>query len=324
MNPWDVDGHLIKCKYYAERARIETPTGAFYPMWLSFVQEHLCRAAINKVNPLLGVDLKNEAAILSVTGYGNSSSYKTAEISTIHKRLITIYPELAEGDKLKIFVSMREMRNGEIHSAIPTFNNMESTWLAQFYLACQSVLSIMGKPLDAIFSADESSAATDMIFGLNDKFAGKIKKLIADHKRAFDSLPSSDQLSKSDDAEKFVRIELRFFNPIMKKTSDLNSLTYPDKKTAKCPSCNSLILVHGRIIFRGNPTMEDGEFTSLVTVLPNHLDCPACGLKLDNNASLLVAGLGEQYTVYQEETFSDHVDDYDEDLAYEIYRESRL
>lgn len=309
MTPWDVERHLDKCKDYLERAQRDTHTDSFYPMWLSFVQEHLLRAAINKANPVLGADPKYDGALLAAAGYGSQSNYRTIEMNSVHKRLLSIYPNLADAEKTKIFSVMREMRNAETHSASSGFS-LEEGWIVKFYAACQAVLKAIGEDLERIFSADEANAAREMIESLESSIVSSVNKEIAARRKAFKALPPADQTSQLQTAEMAVNARLI--------TSKI-----PEIEVKQCPSCGAKVIVQGRIIAEGFPTVEDGDFTTRVTVLPIRMDCPSCSLKLSKNSELVIAGLGNQYTALRSEDFDEFIDHYDPDLDYDRWREDR-
>lgn len=309
MTPWNFELHLDKCKDYLERAQRDTHKDSFYPMWLSFVQEHLLRAAINKANPVLGADPKNENALLAAAGYGNQALYRTIDINSVHKRVLSIYPSLADTEKTKIFSVMREMRNAETHNASSGFS-LEEGWLVKFYAACQAVLKAIGEDLERIFSADEATAAREMIESLEESIVSLVNKEMAARRKAFNSLTPADQISHLRVADMAMNARLR--------TSQT-----PEVEVKQCPSCNAKVIVQGRIIAEGFPKVEDGDFTTLVTVLPTRMDCPSCGLKLSKNSELVIAGLGGQYTASRSEDFNEFIDHYDPDLDYDYWREDR-
>lgn len=316
MNPWDYEGHLQKCREYIYRAHLEEDRDDFYKMWLSLVQEHLLRAAINAINPMLGADTKNEKSVMALAGHGDVKEYRTADINLVHQRLISI--NKISPEFLDIFNILRTCRNADVHSAISDFHALPKDWLAQFYRACSNVLVSMGLDLESIFDKEEVKAAKEMMEGLENTTRSYVEKLVNQHKEAFQLFTKTEQEMRLKSAEDYATNNIRSYKSGLITISHTYMKPTYDRKLVNCPACTALVILYGQIISEGMTVFGVNDLQTHVIVLPNIMGCTSCGLKLVKNSELTVVGLGNQFTGQRPENYGELTYEPDED-RYEDY-----
>lgn len=74
-----------------------------------------------------------------------------------------------------------------------------------------------------------------------------------------------------------------------------------------CPACGLQVAVELESIRTTNERLDEGESLRVVIFIARGLDCPVCGLELRSTAEMKAAGLPQQYTHTETESFEERI-----------------
>lgn len=69
------------------------------------------------------------------------------------------------------------------------------------------------------------------------------------------------------------------------------------RKQVKCPACGSKAMVSGTFIDHSAPRIQGKRLVYDVNVLPETLECFACGLRVTGHREMHAIEMGGQYTI---------------------------
>lgn len=279
-HPWSSDALLLKAQRYAERMLGHAKDDWQFALWSSFALELLLRAALAKVSPILLADNKSDwnhiYFALGHTPTAAKYSPRSIGIAEVAKRLEAVLtaftPEMST-----FCIRHMTTRNEELHTGLASFDDLGAAgWQGQYYAACETLLQTLDKDLAYLFGAAEAEVARAMIKAANDKSAKAIVKTIAIHRKTWTARSKSE-----------------------KSTLKRQALVWATRHyghRVTCPSCNCTAIVTGSAAGTPIQAMKDGLVTEKQHMLPAHLECVACGLKIAGLSHLTAAGLGDGFT----------------------------
>ena len=305
---WERDPLWAKARLFFERAFSEERDGPIFGLWCSFGLELLARAALSSVSPTLLAepDAEHKFLLIALNRGAERTPRKSIGIAQVLNLCRQLFREFTDED-LKVALAIVNRRNEELHSGAAAFEEYAARqWLASFYHACQSLCTVLGEPLTALFGEEEAKAASLMVLQNQNDVKQRVMSSISAYRKVFEGKPEEERLRVKALAEERG-----------------NKLATQKHHRVTCPACQCTATVQGTSFGKETVFNRDGEITVRQPVSPTDFACPACELGLHGYAELDVAGLGGQYTrttTYSPEEYYGLVRE--EDL--EAYVEERL
>ncbi|HMW41419.1 hypothetical protein [Plasticicumulans sp.] len=301
---WSSEALLTKAERYAELMLEQDRDEWQFGFWSALCLEMILRGAVAKVSPVLladGKDWNNTLFALGAKGLTRKLSPKSIDATEVISRLEVLVTgfnrEIANFCALHL-----QRRNAELHSGSLPFDSLStSTWLPQFYVACNLLLSTQGSSIEDIFGSEEVKTAETLIEAVKDEAAKSVKGTISAHKTIWEDKPLEEQ-------EKLI-----------KQAETVSLRVYGHR--VKCPACGSTALLHGSPAGAESSTYKDGLIVVRQPMLPANFECKACGLKIVGYSKLNACGLGGIFTStspidpieYFEDDFRDRYSGMDDD-----------
>jgi len=275
---WDTESLWQKAKLYTVRAHGEDRNGDLYPLWSTLALEFLARAALAHVHPALLADHRHPENIMYAFGY--SGTGKSVPAETVFRRCQKVIPNFTEAEARQC-MALIDRRNEELHTGAPSFSQFPTRlWLADYYRNCKLLCDFLGKELADLLGVEEAKGAQLMIDSLQERVSELVREAMRDAARFYEGLDPDRRKTRGDDIEHELRT--RFI------------LT---RKTVPCPACGCIAFLTGEVVGEGPPKPSEEDLVQEVVVLPTHLECLGCELKLNTHAEVHAAGFGGQYTV---------------------------
>ena len=223
---WSEEALLSKATLYVEQMKTHTANDWLFAFWSSLALEFLLRGALAHVSPVLLANKDDWRHLAYAIGQRPTSKrYTPSTISTreVIQRLRALLPDFSE--EIASFAGEHvARRNAELHSGELAFERLSSsTWLPQFYRACDVILSSMERELSDLVS--NAAQAKQMIASLRDAAAEAVKAEIAAHARVWNT---------KDETEKHEAVAQA------KATA-----TRHKGHRVLCPACSCPALLHG-------------------------------------------------------------------------------
>ena len=268
-----------KAVLYAEKMQEKSPEDWEYGLWSALILEHICRAALSKVSPVLLVDAADWNNLhYAVGGVPNVSNFgvKTIPTAEVLKRLEKILPEF--NDAHKVFcLRHTNSRNKELHTAeMPFAGQNLANWLPKYFLALEVLLKHLGLSLEDLFEEEQVATAQKIIDAAADVTSKSVRKLVGAHKTIWNA-------KGNDDKEKLKAQAVAWGLPTIGHRVD-------------CPACECNALINGEPIEAPKQKIEEDYVEEKQTFLPSSFECIACGLKISGLSELTHCGLGDTYT----------------------------
>lgn len=291
---WSPSSLLAKAQRYAE-LMIDQPRDHWqFGFWSALCLEMIVRAAIANVSTTLLADAKDWNNVLFALGRKGASSKlspKSIDASDAITRAEALFLEFNR-EMANFCVLHLQRRNGELHSGALPFDALNtSTWLPQFYAACEALLGTLGTSLDQLFGQDEAQTASTLIQALKDDAAKAVKGTINAHRTIWDEKTVAERAKLAEQAE--------------------SRSTRADGHRVSCPACQSVGLVHGAPAGPESSNYKDGLIVLRQPMLPSHFECIACGLKVVGYSKLSACDLGGTFT---STSYTDPVDYFEDDF----------
>lgn len=268
-----------KAVLYAEKMQEKAPEDWEYGFWSALILEHICRAALSKISPVLLVDTKDWNNLLyAIGGAPNVGNYgvKTVATSDVLHRLEKTLPEFSEGHR-KFCQRHTNARNKELHTAeMPFVGQNQGDWLPKYFAALEVLLKHLDRELGDLFNEDQVGTAQKIITAAADEAAKSIKKVVNAHKTIWDEIAGEEK-------DKLVAQAVAWGLPTIGHRVD-------------CPACGCNALISGDPIDAPKQTLDEDCIEEKQTYLPSSFECIACGLKISGLSKLTHCGLGDTYT----------------------------
>jgi hypothetical protein len=277
QHAWSSEALFNKALLYVGEMQRYIATDWQFGFWSSLSLEHLARAALANVSPMLLANGKDWRNIYYALGHP-ATAKRFTPISVTTNAVLSILGEVLSDftEELIDFCATHCFRrNAELHSGEEVFVSLgTSEWLPKYYASCRVLLQSMGKGLEDLF--DDPKTAEEMIASLQDIAAKAVARDIEAHKQIW-------QDKKPDERE----------------ASLAQAVAWATRRTGhrtKCPACGSPALIHGSS--QGVVTTEVSEdvIVQRQTMLPSSFQCVACDLKISGLSKLSACGLGDAFT----------------------------
>jgi len=275
---WSKETLFIKAQRYAETMLEKEHTDWEFGFWSALTLEILVRASLANISPALVADGKDWNNILYAIGTDpNQPKFnpKSADISELLKRSENVFPNFTR-EMLNFSVSHINKRNSELHSGAVPFEGIgSSSWLPAFYSVCKVLVTEIGESLETLLGTEIAQEAEAHIVALGDESAKSVKGTINAHKTIWNEKTTEEKKKLSKQAETLS--------------------TRHHGHRVKCPSCDSVALVHGSSSGAPKTTVDEDGIIEKQTMLPANFECIACGLKIAGYSKLVACGLGDTY-----------------------------
>jgi hypothetical protein len=282
MNVLSRDALWQKAKLYAQRAVAAAPGDPTFGLWATLALEFLARSSVAFVHPVLVAEPGQPDYLLYAFGYRTARAPRSIPAKSVFARCEAIIPEFTDAER-RFSMTLIERRNAELHSGEPAFHDHPSSeWLAEYYRVCEILLSFQKRTLGHLVGGDEAKTARRLIKAANTNVKGKVLAEIARRRSAFEALHSEEQATLRSEAGLKARASV---------------LGRSLAQRVRCPACESFGVAWGQRVRSSEPIAEEDTVVVRTVVLPTHLLCYACELRLNSHAQLHFAGLGEQFTV---------------------------
>jgi hypothetical protein len=272
-----------------------------FALWSALALEHLARAALAHISPVLLADQKDWNNLYSALG--NTPKVrkfvpKSIEISAVVARLREIVPGFDEHfEGIANLHSSR--RNEELHSGgLPYDVLKNSTWLPGYYELCELLLMFMGESLATFLGQDEATVAADMIAAAKNQSAKSVLASVKAHMTVWENKSPTDQTTLASQA--------------------LTWAARHEGHRVTCPACSSPALLSGSPTAPPTVAALGNEIVETQYFLPSRFECVACGLKISSLAELHAVDLSDPYKATTTYTIAEYyADQFDRYAEYE-------
>lgn len=296
---WDRDELLAKAGLYLERAAEADRSTALFPFWCFLALEHVGRAALAHVHPVLLADPQEGKFLLHAFGF-QTDAPRSVTAKTVFDRCKTVVPEFTDRD-FKFCMSLMHLRNEELHTGAAVLEDVPlSQWLARFYGACRTLLKHMELDLADLLPASELEGAEAMLAQDAETVLSEVKEAIGRARHEFLERTDADRQEALEEAK-----------------ARATQIRLSDGVVADCPACSGKGRISGETVTVTERRLREDHLYWETIVLPTEFSCLACGLYLTEYQRLEAAQLGGQYTV---EHWADPVEYYG-DQAIQAYME---
>lgn len=279
QHDWAPEALLKKAQRYAEIMIEQERENWQFGFWSSLVLEHIVRAAVAGVSPVLLADAKDWNNLYYALGHKPTPARfepKSAATADLLERLGAMVPEFTR-ELLGFCREHINRRNEEVHSGACPFDSLGSAkWQPQFYAACGVLLKSVGSSLGDIFGETEAESAEAMLDALSDDAAKSVAKTIKGYASVWEDKPEAE------------------------RTKLVAAATAQARKTeghrVACPACSSPALVVGSAHAPPTKKVEGDLIIVRQPMLPAAFFCTACGLKIAGFSKLHACGLGDIFT----------------------------
>jgi len=268
-----------KAALYSEKMQEKAPEDWEYGLWSALSMEHVCRAALSKISPVLLVDASDWNNLLYAIGGTptiRNYSVKTIPTSDVINRLEKILPEFDDSSR-NFCLRHANNRNKEMHTAELAFEGQnQADWLPKYFAALEILLNHLELHLSDLFNSEQVDTAKKIIDAAADETAKSIKGLVNAHRTIWESHPGEEK-------EKLKVQAMEWGLPSI-------------GHRVACPACHCNALLTGDPIDAPKQKIEGDYIEEKQTYLPSGFECIACKLKISSLSKLTHCGLGDTYT----------------------------
>ena len=273
---WNPDQYWLKAQSYVERAQEHGSNSSDYALWYAFAVEHLARAALCSIHPVLNADPQHLQSLLYGIDVIRTDRPKSLPIHAVYIRLGQLIEDFTKAHE-SFCGEMANRRNAELHSAERPFDGLKTeSWLTRYYEVAEILCIATNHSLKELFGENEAEGAHKLIEASRSSGLAKVKKKLASHQVKFEQM-SSDRKS-----------ELQAAATVSKRQTS--------ETLATCPACGSDGRLGGKWFREGKPGYEDTDLRIEVTYLANTFECPVCTLELHGEEEIHFAGMQPTFT----------------------------
>ena len=147
-----------------------------YALWYAFAVEHLARAALCGIHPVLNADPQHLQSLLYGIDVVRTERPKSLPIHAVYIRLMQLIEGFTKTHK-SFCGEMANRRNAELHSAERPFDGLRTeSWLARYYEVAEILCSATNHSLKELFGEDEAEGALRLIEASRSSSLAKVKK----------------------------------------------------------------------------------------------------------------------------------------------------
>ncbi|GAA2986883.1 hypothetical protein GCM10020227_64590 [Streptomyces flavovirens] len=301
---WSYDALLGKAGAYFNRAE-EHPRadGEVFALWLLLGLEFLLRAPLARVHPTLLAD-PDGTAILHAAGFPPKPAQPGAKPPKDPKSIATHTVISRLGVVIEGFTKERQdeatfltnLRNRELHTCDAALSLDSSIWLPRFTRVTTVVCEHLGLEPSDLLGAEIVQLGQQLVDDEDKRLEHEVKKRIEACAATFAELAN----------------DLASTRRTAARPGDKGILDH----VVECPACQSKVWPSLEAVRRTNERIESyGIYADVISVATGLL-CQVCGLVLSGTAEIKSAGLPQQYTHEEEETFEERfLDTYEPDYG---------
>lgn len=270
--------------------------------------EHLAKACLASRSPALLVDLKRGdfsslVRLLDMQGVRPGNQLRTASLREALSRVELWVKSAANGHDVKMLV---DLRDGMVHAALN--DEVEDQLLAAFVTHGDALLADLKRDREAFWS-DQLAVVEALVANATDKVARRVAVKLAAAKANFDT--------------KYKGMPTEVLEMLRKVATGVAD---DDEQGLACPVCETSGIAYGEFdVETSDAWWEDGEpnVDAWVQFTATAFTCRMCGLHLDSPAEIAAANVATTWEVPGADP-SDFLSTYDEDAAYEAWREEQF
>ena len=278
-NVWDSSQYWLKAKSYVTRAQEHGSDSPDYALWYAFALEHLARAVLCSIHPVLNADPQHVKSLFYGVGVIRTEQPKSLPIHAVYNRLGLLFEKFT-GAYESFCGEMANRRNAELHSSELPFEGLKTvSWLARYYKVAEVLCHEIDCTLEDLFGEDETEGARKLIDASKSSSLGKVKEKLARHQAKFDQMSPERQS--------------------LLQWLGIPSERLPSETVTDCPACGSRGRLGGTWFREGKPSYGDTELVIEVTYLSNSFKCSVCDLELQGEEEVLLAKMPPTFTETQ-------------------------
>jgi hypothetical protein len=274
--------------------------------------EHLAKACLAQRSPVLLAELKSESSVQSLIGLLRiegamvPAKIRTIAMSGALARVELFVRSKAAKDDLRILV---EMRNGTIHAAEDAA--VEERILGAFVQQVEALLAHRRRDCRD-FWGGQLPVVDALLKDASNKLAHRVEvRLTAAAARL-----EGRNVTEGEAVIRVLRLAIE------------SAVLTADQRLRTCPICDSFAIVTGEHTVEWVPAdwdKETGQVTNVegeVWFIARAFHCRICGLRLDTESEIDAAGMDTAWQI-EDADWRDYEPEYDDDEAYERWREER-
>jgi hypothetical protein len=301
---WSYDALLGKAGAYFNRAE-EHPRadGEVFALWLLLGLEFLLRAPLARVHPTLLAD-PDGTAMLHAAGFPPKPAQpgakppkdpKSIATHTVISRLGVVIEEFTK-ERQDEATFLTNLRNRELHTGDAALSLDSSVWLPRFTRVTTVVCEHLDLEPSDLLGTEIVQLGQQLVDDEDKRLEHEVRKRIEACAATFAGL--------SDDLVSARRAAAR--------PGDKGILDH----VVECPACQSRVWPSLEAVRRTNERIESyGIYADVISVATG-FSCGVCSLVLNGTAEIKSAGLPQQYTHEEEETFEQRfLDTYEPDYG---------
>lgn len=282
---WDYDALVGKAKLYFDRAQdVPDATDDASAVWLMLGLEFLLRAPLARVSPTLLADPTGDS-IMHALGYGGvgkePKSIQTATVISRLGRIVDGFTKAHEEDASLLTA----MRNRELHTSEAAFASVDvAQWLPPFTRLIDVIAPHLGTTTDDLIGVELMRHGRALVDAEDKKLAHEVAKRIEAAKQIVAALLDTEVAARR----------------AVQCAPDSDSA-----ETISCPGCGLDVALELKAVRETNEQLVDGEIQHDVVYVADKVNCAICGLSLAGTAEIKNAGLPQQITRTESESFAD-------------------
>lgn len=307
---------IQKSKAYAKRALAgkQSKNDDDYQLYAALALELLAKSSLAKLHPSLVVKTDNLNSLLEANGIPTGTAVRTIDASDAYARLRHTVPSYTTPD-MEACRKLADRRNAELHSGEAAFAAFPpNLWEGEFWHAAELILKSMRLTLEDWLGAD-ARAPKELLAALRKAKAAAVQQRIGRAKIAFDEFKSDGKKKRS----------AKQIKQILEDSTKLNPHEHRDLFVYRgihlwldiCPACRAHGIVGGEKAHEESAedqsNSEPGYEIVEVSYYPLEFHCPTCGLALEGNEEVIMAGIADDAHYELEEREIQYEPDYGND-----------
>lgn len=284
--PYDYEALWLKAKVFINRSFDALDEGEFdvAALWAAFALELLGKAALAKVNPLLIADPSDDGkSLLIAAGVSRDvSGFKSIPAKGVFSRCARAFPPFNATEAARIAVN----RNEELHSGSLPFSDLpEEAWWQRFWAQAVLLVHAQDETLESFVGPKRVPSIESQLAKNAENLTLRVQSLIQRAVQRYELLTSSQLTAK-------VAAELAATTSI-----GLDHMTI-----AECPACRERGFLYGDYVADSDVEYdyEEGVAWEHLSVYSEIFSCDHCGLLLEGQEFVRVAGLPEAFEIERE------------------------
>ena len=287
---WDSESLWAKARLFIDRAFDQQGDDEQFGLWAALSLELLVRSSLSSVSPALLADPDpDHTNLLHAIGRVTTRTPRSIAVTKALQIAKKLFEGISETD-VTLGAALVNKRNEELHSGAAAFEDYPSEkWLVGFHRLCDALCKAQNRSLTDYYGAEEAQKAAEMMQAAGEETKGRIKSLIAAHRKVFEGKSASQKDAAIARAEQSAR-----------------EFGWRGCHTRTCPACGSKATMSGEAYGKESVSVNEGDVTIRQPMIPRELICQACELQLRDVGELDAAGLGGRYIVVSHETAAEH------------------